>query len=473
MPPDRSLAAALAARLGAELRETHISWVLLTQEHAYKLKKPLRLPFLDYSTPALRAHWCEEEVRLNRRLAPGIYLDVVRITGSPEGPCVDGQGEVLDHAVRMRRFADGALFSERLAAGTLAPDSVDRFADRLARFHLEAPPCTEAPAASLAQRAAAALGGAAPLLADGERQALRDWITAQDHAVAPVWQRRRAGGRARDGHGDLHLANLLELDGAAAAFDCVEFDAGLRRIDIVEDAAFTLMDFAARGAAPLGWRFFNRWLEGTGDYDGVAGLRLCLVYRALVRASAEHLRAAQSPAARHYAQEALAWHAPRRPRLVITHGLPGSGKTFVSQRWLEREGAVRIRSDVERKRLHGLAALADSRAAGLAIYTQAATAATYARLLELARIALSAGFPVVLDAAFLRRDEREAARSLAQEAGVPFGILHCDAPIDELRRRLAQRQGDASEADTAVLERLAAGAAALTDAELTEIVAPP
>ncbi|MGV3492845.1 MAG: AAA family ATPase [Ramlibacter sp.] len=473
MPPARPLALVLAERLGAELRETHISWILLTREHAYKLKKPLRLPFLDYSTPALRAHWCAEEVRLNQRLAPALYLGVVRITGTPDAPCVEGEGDILDHAVHMRRFPDGALFSERLAAGTLAADAVDRLADRLARFHAQAPACTEAPAAHLEQRAAAALAGAASLLASGERQALQEWIALQGAEVLPLWSQRRARGRARDGHGDLHLANLLELDGEPTAFDCIEFDADLRRIDVIEDAAFTLMDFAARGAAPLGWRFFNRWLEGTGDYEGLAGLRLCLVYRALVRASAEHLRKPLSAAATHYAREALAWSAPGHPRLAITHGLPGSGKTRASQRWLEREGALRIRSDVERKRLHGLPALANSRAAGVAIYTREATAATYARLFELARIALGAGFPVVLDAAFLRAEERAAARALAREARVPFGILHCEAALGELRRRLARRQGDASEADGAVLDQLAAGTAPLSEAERLEVLPLP
>lgn len=470
MAADPTLARALAERLGAELRETHISWLLLARDAVYKLKKPLRLPFLDYSTPALRAHWCEEEVRLNRRLAPSLYLGVVRITGTPQAPELEGAGPVLDHAVHMRRFPDGALFSEHLAAGTLAPATVDRLAERLARFHAEAPSCSEAAPASLAQRAAAALAGAAPLLAPGEQGRLQDWIAGQGDAVTALWEQRRRRGRARDGHGDLHLANVLELDGEPTAFDCVEFDPALRRIDVVEDAAFALMDFAARGGAPLGWRFFNRWLETLGDYDAVAGLRLCLVYRALVRASAEHLRAARSPAALHYAREALAWQGPGVPRLAITHGLPGSGKTFVSQRWLEAQGALRIRSDVERKRLHGLAALADSRAAGVEIYTRDATEATYARLLALARSALRAGWPVVLDAAFLRQEEREAARALAREAGVPFGILHCEAPVEELRRRLVQRKGDASEADVAVLERLAASAAPLSPGERAQIL---
>lgn len=471
MSPDASLAATLAHRMGAELVETHISWILLTPTLAYKLKKPVHLPFVDYSTLERRRHFCEEEVRLNQRLAPTLYLGVSRVTGSPAAPAVDGDGETLDWAVRMRRFPHGALFSERIAAGTLPAASVDRFAAGLARFHAASPRlCTPAPAGQgLHQRALDAFAGCAALLAPAEGQALQAWIAAEAQALEPFWPARRAAGFVRECHGDLHLGNILELDGEATAFDCIEFDEGLRFIDLVEEVAFPLMDFAARGRPALGWRFLNAWLEATGDYEGVAGLRLALVYRALVRATVEHLRSPGSAAARNYAQQAVAWSRPGRGALCITHGLPGSGKTFRSQALLEARGAVRIRSDVERKRMHGLEAGADSRAAGRAIYTDEATQRTYDRLLALARIALRAGFPAVLDAAFLRRAERARARALAAEMDAAFGILDCEAPPDVLRARLAQRRGDASEADAQVLARLEEAAEPLEPAELAAV----
>ena len=463
----------LARRLGARLVETHISWVLLTPELAFKLKKPLRLPFVDYSTPERRLHFCEEEVRLNRRLAPSLYLGVSTLTGPASEPVFDGPGPVLDHAVRMRRFPDDALFSVRADARTLGPDAIDRLARLLAGFHRQAAPVTSAARVPLRQRTLAALDGCAALLPAPERDALAAWIAAESTRVDPLWQARRAAGHAREGHGDLHLANLLELGDEVAAFDCVEFDDDLRCIDVVEDVAFTHMDLAAHGWPALAARFINAWLEATGEYEGVPGLRLCLVYRALVRATVQQLREPGGGLARAYLRAARDWIRPAAPRLVITHGLPGSGKTWASQRLLERDGALRIRSDVERKRLHGLDALADSQASGLAIYTPEAGRQTYERLFSLARMALRAGWPVVLDAAFLKRAEREQARELARSLDLPFAILDCEAPNDVLRARLRARRGDASEADVAVLETLGAVAEPLTREERAAVCQAP
>jgi aminoglycoside phosphotransferase family enzyme/predicted kinase len=466
VPDSRSLVQLLARRLGAELVETHISWVLLLPELAYKIKKPVRLPFVDYSTPERRLHFCLEELRLNQRTAPGLYLGVARVSGPADAPGIDGAGETFDYAVRMRRFPPGALFSERARDGSLAAPEVDRLAERLTAFHRTAPQCPpDAGGPTLGQRAMAAFDGTAVLIDERRREELRAWLLGESERVAPLWQARRVGGHLRELHGDLHLANLLWLDGEVLAFDCVEFDRGLRCIDPIEDVAFTLMDFAARGQPALGWRFINAWLEGTGDYEGVGGLRLCLVYRALVRAMAENLREPGAPAAAAYARQALGWTATGSAALSITHGLPGSGKSFVSQQLLEARGAIRIRSDVERKRLHGLDALARSHETGLAIYTPDATRRTYARMFELARVALQAGWPVVLDAAFLTRAERQQARQLAVQLQVPFSILACDAPAALLRDRLAARTNDASEADVHVLERLQAAAEPLDDEE--------
>jgi uncharacterized protein len=210
----------------------------------------------------------------------------------------------------------------------------------------------------------------------------------------------------------------------------------------------------------------NGWLEHTGDHGALPALRFSIVYRALVRAQVAGLRGAACCAeARRYVDTAHAWLRPTTPRLFITHGLPGSGKTFESQRLLEREGAIRLRSDVERKRLSGLGMLEDSRAAGLDLYNAEATARTYQRLFDLARGALGSGYPVVIDAAFLRRHERQRALALAGELGVPLTIIDCEASPEVLRERLRARRGDASEADDTVLERLQLAAEPLSGEE--------
>ncbi|WP_321576200.1 bifunctional aminoglycoside phosphotransferase/ATP-binding protein [Ramlibacter aquaticus] len=274
-------------------------------------------------------------------------------------------------------------------------------------------------------------------------------------------------------HGDLHLANLVEMpDGSVAAFDGIEFDPALRWIDVADDIAFPVMDLEAQGRRDLAFRLLNGWLDWSGDHGALAVLRFALASRALVRAQVGLLQG-QSARARRYVQAALRWMAEPAPRLAITHGLPGAGKSFAAQHWLEREGAIRLRSDVERKRLFGLRQDQDSRSAGLDIYGPEAGARTYAQLMGLARAALAAGWPVVLDAAFLRRAEREAAAALARSLGLPFAILHCEASATVLRERLRTRQGDPSEADEAVLERLQAAHEPLDADEAAHVIRLP
>ncbi|HXE51356.1 MAG TPA: AAA family ATPase [Ramlibacter sp.] len=464
------MVAALARSLRAELIETHISWVLLAGDLAYKIKKPVRLPFVDYGTLELRRHFCEEEVRLNRRLAPSLYLGVTGITGTHSAPVLDGAGPALEYAVRMRRFAPGALFGERLQAGTLVSGDVDKLAALLGDFHSESPRAADDGFASAERRrsaALAALEGAGRTGTAAERAQLRAWLEAQAAALAPLWTARRDGGRVRECHGDLHLDNLVRLDGEVAAFDCIEFDPALRCIDVLDDVAFTVMDFGARGRQDFAFRLLNGWLDRTGDHAALSALRFSVVYRALVRAQVELLRGAGHEAAAHrYLETALSWTVPGQARLFITHGLPGSGKTFQSQRLLEREGAIRLRSDVERKRLFGLRMLEDSHGKGLDLYGEDATARTYAQLFAAARVALRAGYPVVLDAAFLRGAERAQARALARELDARFSIVNCEAPLPVLRERLLKREGDASEANARVLERLRTAAEPLTADEL-------
>ena len=463
----------LGSALGRPVRciETHISWVLLDGEHAWKLKKPVRLGFVDFASAAVRERSCREELRLNRRLAADLYLDVVPIRGSRERPRIDGDGPVIDHAVRMREFPPGALLSERLAAGRLDGPDVDRLAARVAAFH-ESLPALDVVAGDdigfgSAAHVQAATGRVLETLAqrldDPRVGRLRAWCEAEGARLRPVFERRRRAGKVREGHGDLHLANAVVLGDDVTAFDCIEFDPGLRWIDLQSEVAFLAMDLMAHDRADLAFRFLDTWLAHSGDYEGVPVLRYYLVYRALVRAMVAAIRAGQTAradapaAAPDYLALADRLARLRDPRLLITHGLSGSGKSHLAAQLLERAGALRLRSDVERKRLFGLRPHESSASGvGRGIYRPGDSERTYARLLALATIVLEAGWPVIVDATFLRAAERDAFRAAARERGLPFAILHCRAAAELLRARVGdrERQGrDPSEAGLAVLER--------------------
>jgi aminoglycoside phosphotransferase family enzyme/predicted kinase len=459
------MVAALRVQLGAELVETHISWVLLGSEYAWKIKKPVRLPFLDGSDLSTRKHWCDEELRLNRRLAPTLYLNVVPITGTFAAPRLvadsDAASNAIEYAVRMRRFPADALLSERLAAGTLQPTELDQLARRVAAFHQHAarasPGTPFGEPAQIEHAVLQVLSSLSALVGDAACAGLQAWVQGQARVLQATWLQRKASGMVIEGHGDLHLVNAVWLDGEATAFDCIEFDPALRWIDAQADVAFTMMDLLAHDRAAWAWRFLNVYLDDSGDHAGLATLRFYLVYRALVRALVACLRADPLKRGPDYLGLAQSLTAARDPRLLITHGLSGSGKSHVSRGLIEQAHAVRLRSDVERKRLAGLPADADSFAAVPGgIYDSAMTQRTYAHLRRQAAVALRAGWRVIIDAAFLRRAERDDFRALARELGVPFTLLHCHAPTEVLRERVRERRvraDDASEADESVLMR--------------------
>ena len=474
---------------GVRVLETHISWVLLTGEYAYKIKKPVNLGFLDFSTLGLRRHYCEEELRLNRRLAPELYLGLVEIRGTPQAPRVGGDGPVLEYAVRMREFPQASLASRVLARGAFDAPEVDALAGVIAEFHARAPLARahesfgtpEAVLSAALQNFDQMLPLAKDAPDDRALRALRRWTEREFASRRGAFATRKQLGFVRECHGDLHLGNIVMLDGRPVPFDCIEFNDNLRWIDVMNEAAFLAMDLEDRGRGDLRWRFLNRYLEATGDYAGLAVLPFYLVYRALVRAKVHLLRSRQpglrrtekarlARAFQDYLRLAGRLAAPQRVALILAHGPSGSGKTTLTQPLVEALGAVRMRSDLERKRLHGLAPLSSS-GSGVAggIYTVEATAALYRRLGELAQDALRAGFSVVVDAAFLGRPERDAFRAIAEGLDAPFLILDFHAPQEVLHARVAERLAradDASEAGFAVLERQLATREPLTPAEM-------
>ncbi|MCC9598275.1 AAA family ATPase [Rubrivivax sp. JA1055] len=464
------LAQALAAQGPVQAFETHVSRVLVSAEHAWKFKKPIAPGFLDYTTRERRRRFCDAELALNRRLAPELYLDVVAVTGTPEAPRLGGDGEALDWALRMRAFAQDGLWDRLAARGALGAAQVDALVAVLARFHAGAAVAPADGEFGHPERVRAplvdsldvldTLAAAAPATAAlGE---LRAWQTRQFARLQPVFAARLAAGRVRECHGDLHLGNVVEIDGRTTVFDCIEFNEDFRWIDVASEVAFMAMDLHAHGLPALAHRFVDGWMAATGDYDAARVLRYYLVHRALVRAKVAALRAAQPGAPADAAAEArryiaLALQATRAPApvLLVTHGVSGSGKTTLTQPLVEGEGALRVRADVERKRLFGLQPLERPDAAlKTRLYGAEAGSATYARLLDAAGAVLDGGFVVVLDATFLHRAARDAARRFAAARGARFVLLDFAADDATLRARVAargQRGDDASDADLAVL----------------------
>ena len=440
-----------------ELVETHISYVLLTGGQAFKIKKAVDFGFLNFTTLAARQFYCEEELRLNRRLAPDVYLGVARITGSLEAPVIDGDGPAIEYAVRMRQFDQEGLLSRVIARDALTPDSIDGLANEVASFHQGA---AVAPAGGafgrpddILQQALENFAALAPVDDSRDRsdlQALAEWTRREHAALVQLFLTRRRDGFVRECHGDLHLGNIALIAGRMTLFDCIEFNESMRWTDVMSDVAFLVMDLRDRGRPDLSARFLTAYLEITGDYEGLGVLRCYVVYRALVRAKVAWLRLAQEESQEQRARTLAEFRAylalarwaitPPAPAIAIAHGVTGSGKTTSTQTLVESLGAVRVRSDIERKRLHGMnAGERSGSAVGQGLYAATATEQTYARLAALARTIAAAGYVAIVDAAFLKRWQRDLLRRVAADLDVPFAILDCSAPADILRERVAQR----------------------------------
>lgn len=473
-----------------KVEETHISWVLLSGHDAFKIKKSVDLGFLDFSTLEARRFYCNEELRLNRRLAPDLYLDVVAIGGSVEQP-IFGSEPAIEYAVYMRRFAQSNMMDRMLARNRVRPDHIDKLAAVIANFHASLNPAAADSAhcdiAAIRHAVFANFDHLTQLPGTPNDLAMLEAVRlASESAFAccePLLRKRAAAGRVRECHGDLHLGNIVLLNDMPTPFDGIEFSAALRWIDVISEISFTVMDFLQRGHPQLAWRLLNAYLEHSGDYQGCGVLRFYLSYRAMVRAKIAAIRASQRSVAkarhdlkqcRSYLSLAHDCLTRRRPAIIITHGLPGSGKSTFAQLALERLGAIRIRSDVERKRLFGLSALANSRAlSDVDIYSQEATRRTYARLHEIARDVIAAGFPVIIDAAFMLYTERKSFRALAQEMAVPFTIASLQSDETLLAERLTRRKhfgNDASEADVSIMQKLQQFQQPLRDEELNATV---
>lgn len=454
-----------------ELVETHVSWVLLTGQLAYKIKRPVQHAFVDLRAPERRAFFCHEELRLNRRFAPDLYLNVVDITVSASGRArIGGSGTAIEQAVCMRQFRREEELDRLLAADRVEPAELRAFGRDLADIHARLPVAAASdrrgdPDAVDAvvlenvdecERAADVFGasaGIAPFRAafvarlDGARQRIAA---------------RAAGGRVRECHGDLHARNIVRTASGMVAFDCMEFEPAFRWIDVAEEIAFLIVDLRARARPVHAHAFRTGYLERSGDWGACRVLDLYAAHRSLVRAKVAALTAAGESDAgavetlragfEDYVRSARDALAPREPVLVLVAGMSGAGKTWLAERIAPELDAVHLRSDVERKRLAGLddAARTDS-APGEGLYAPAMSRRTYEALARAAADATAGGMTAVVDATFIRREDRARFRALATELGVPVCLVRCGASHDVRRRRVGQRSGDASEATPAIL----------------------
>jgi aminoglycoside phosphotransferase family enzyme/predicted kinase len=459
---------------GVELVQTHISWLLLAGDYAYKIKKPVKLPFLDFSTLERRYRCCLDELRLNRRFSPDIYLDVVGIFNTPQAPQLEGAGTPIEYAVKMRRFDDSMRLDRVCARGQLGIAHLSDLADTLVSFHESA---AVAPPSSPFGAAGAVLAPALDNLREltgllvgtdmpTRLAELKAWTENQFTLLAPLINARKRAGRVRECHGDLHLANMVLMDDHVRLFDCIEFNENLRWIDVASDMAFTYVDLLAHSQLGLANWFVNEVLSRSGDYEAALVLRFYAVYRALVRAKVAAMSAAHghgdAPDALTYLALAERLMVPPKICLVITHGLSGCGKTHASGALLLNDPlacTLRLRSDVERKRLFGMRSTERSKATLAAgIYAPDAQVRTYDHLLAVSEMLLRAGWSVIVDATFLKHADRVMFRELAKDTGAVFSILAPQASLAQLRQRVQSRlaQGkDASEASLAVLERQA------------------
>jgi len=456
------------------LVETHISWVLLTGQFAYKIKRPVRFPFVDLSSLERRAFFCAEEVRLNRRFAADLYLEVCPITATDGTVHMGGTGQPIEYAVKMLQFRREEELDTLLAQESIVPAELAAFGQDLAAIHARLP-VAEPPSPwgdpqairTMIAKNLEECAQASVVFDDAsDVRSLRWELERHLEAAAPWMAERREDGRIRECHGDLHAANIVRREARLIAFDCIEFEPAFRWIDVAEEIAFLLADLDARGYPQHEQAFLGGYLTRSGDFQACRLLSLYKAHRALVRAKVTALsRASASPAAaadqsgpalhRAYVNCAKRALEQRYPTLILMSGLSGSGKTWLAERLAPLLGAVHLRSDVERKRLAGLGELERSNSAlAQGMYSRSSTSRVYEYLASAAGEVLFGGYPAIVDATFARREDRRVFRQLARRLGVAACLIECRAPHNILVRRIAERdsQGhDASEADVSVL----------------------
>ncbi|MBD2579169.1 AAA family ATPase [Oscillatoria sp. FACHB-1406] len=464
-----------------ELLQTHASYVFLTGDYTYKIKKSVNFGFFDYSTLEKRQHFCQEELRMNRDLAPEIYLEVLPITCDGERYTLQGKGAIIEYAIKMRQFPQTMLWSHLFEQGELTIEWMEELGRTVAAFHQSAKTNDYIRSFGEVEKIKAAFDEnyqqSEPYIGRVQTQQqfeeTKQFSDRFFECERDLLKQRQARGKIREVHGDLHLKNICLWEGKVRLFDRIEFNEEFRFVDTMYDVAFAVMDLEARGRVDLGNAFLNTYLERTGDWEGLQVLPLYLSRQAYVRAKVNSFLlddAAVPPEEKEKAKEAaenyyrLAWNYTKthRGRVAMMSGLSGSGKSTVARQLGREWGAIHLRSDAVRKHLAGL----DLQERGDdTIYTPEMNQKTYGRLLELAEMLVQRGFSAILDAKYDRVALRKPVVELCESLQVPLQILYCNAPLDVLRDRVAARSGDISDATPELLARQRAAFESFTPAE--------
>ena len=468
-----------------QMIQTHVSYVLLTGDYAYKVKKPVNFGFLDYSTLELRQHFCDEELRLNQRGAAEIYLEVLPITQTYMQFELGGTGELVEYVLKMHQFPQETLFLSLYEEGKLTETLVEELGKVVADFHANAPTDEYIETFGKVSQVREAfdenyqqtekyIGGAQTQSQFEETKNYTDYFFIE---YRELLNSRIENQWIRECHGDLHLRNICLWSEKILLFDCIEFNEPFRFVDVMYDVAFTVMDMEARGSRDLGNAFLNTYIEQTGDWEGLQILPLYLSRQSYVRAKvtsfllddpsvpdAEKDKAKETAA--HYYKMAWEYTKPREGKLILMSGVSGSGKSTVARKLARRIGAVHIRSDAVRKHLAGLPLYERG---GGDIYTKEMTDKTYARLLELGIKLAASGYPVILDAKYDREAVRSEALAQSQLHQLPLQILYCTASEEVLSSRLRTRTGDITDATVDLLAAQLATAEPFTEAELAYV----
>ncbi|MBE9066871.1 AAA family ATPase [Leptolyngbya cf. ectocarpi LEGE 11479] len=464
-----------------ELVQTHTAYVLLTGDYAYKVKKPVNYGFLDYSTLTARKHYVDEELRLNQRTAPEIYLDAVPIYKEGAIFSLLAQGEAVEYAVKMNQFPAGSLFSDLLSQGQLTSELMRSLAHQVAEFHNRAAVNEHIQSFGTVEQIRLAFdenyaqslayigrGQTKPQLQETQAYTDRAFMEWQNR-----FQDRIRHHKIRECHGDLHLRNICLWQNRIFLFDCIEFNEAFRYVDTMYDVAFTVMDCDARGRSDLGNAFLNTYLEAAGDWEGLEVLPLYLSRQAYVRAKVtsfllddstiapDRIQHIQTQAQAYYT---LAWRYTKvqTGRLILMSGLSGSGKSTVAKKLACLISAIHIRSDAVRKHLGGIPL---QQRGDASLYTPAMTQITYARLSNLGIRLAKLGYTVILDAKYDRIGTRQVVLNQAKADNIPVSILVCKAPLTVLRQRLQERTGDIADATAELLIKQQTTAEALTNEE--------